>query len=73
MSPMQAIQAATRVNSELLKLDKIIGTLKPGKFADLIAVEGNPAADIKALRNVRKVMKNGRWVDSCSLGLSVIP
>jgi imidazolonepropionase-like amidohydrolase len=59
MPPLKAIQAATLVDAELLGWQDRIGAVEPGKLADLIAVEGNPLDDIKALRRVRFVMKGG--------------
>ncbi len=47
MTPLQAIQAATVVNARLLRREGKIGTLKPGAFADLIAVPGDPLADVR--------------------------
>ncbi len=60
MSPMAAIQAGTRVAAELMRWDDRLGTLERGKLADVIAVSGNPLADIKALEQVSMVMLNGR-------------
>jgi imidazolonepropionase-like amidohydrolase len=57
MPPLQALQAATAVAAHILHLD--IGQIKPGMFADLIAIEGDPIRDISALRQVRFVMKAG--------------
>ena len=62
MTPMQAIQAATRVNSELLGWQDRIGTLEPGKLADIIAVPGDPLRDLSQLENVSFVMLGGRVV-----------
>ncbi|HET7536702.1 MAG TPA: amidohydrolase family protein [Candidatus Didemnitutus sp.] len=59
MPPMKAIQAATLNASQLLELDKDIGTVEAGKFADLVAVAGDPLADIKLMTNVTFVMKAG--------------
>jgi imidazolonepropionase-like amidohydrolase len=60
MTPMQAIQAATRVNSELLGWQDRIGTLEPGKLADIIAVPGDPLRDLAVLEKVSFVMLGGR-------------
>ncbi|MFC1937940.1 amidohydrolase family protein [Chloroflexota bacterium] len=63
MTPMETILTATKNVAEALKLDKITGTLDAGKFADIIAINGDPSANIKVLRdrdNFRMVMKEGR-------------
>ena len=60
MKPIDAIRAATLGGSELLRMEKQIGTIEPGKFADVIAVEGNPLEDIGALGHVAFVMKAGQ-------------
>jgi imidazolonepropionase-like amidohydrolase len=62
MEPMRAIQAATSLAAELLRLEDEIGTVRPGLQADLIAVRGNPLEDIRVLQDVRFVMKGGRVV-----------
>ncbi|MBS0260884.1 MAG: amidohydrolase family protein [Planctomycetes bacterium] len=59
MSPMEAIQTATLNAAKLLKIDDRLGTLEEGKIADVIAVEGNPLTDIKTLKKVSFVMKEG--------------
>jgi len=59
MSNMDAILAATRNASKLLGWDKNLGTLTPGKWADIIAVRGDPLRDIKNMESVVFVMKNG--------------
>jgi len=60
MTPMQAIQAATTAAADLLGRSADLGSLKPGKFADLIAVTGDPLANIHVLENVSFVMKEGK-------------
>lgn len=59
MTPMEAILAGTRNASELLGWNKSVGTLEVGKWADIVAVEGDPLRDIHNTQNVIFVMKNG--------------
>jgi imidazolonepropionase-like amidohydrolase len=59
MTPMQAIQSATIRAAELLGKEGELGSIAPGRFADLVAVEGDPLADIRLLENVAHVMKGG--------------
>ena len=60
LTPMQAIQAGTRVGAELLRWDDRLGTIEAGKLADLVAVAGNPLDDMKALERVEFVMVGGK-------------
>jgi imidazolonepropionase-like amidohydrolase len=60
MTPMQALQAATRVNSELLGWQDDVGTVEIGKLADIVAVPGDPLRDLTVLENVSFVMLGGR-------------
>ena len=62
MTPLQALQAATINGAELLSLDKDLGTIEPGKFADLVAVPSNPLDDITTMEHVAWVMKAGKVV-----------
>ena len=59
MTPGEAIAAATVNGADLLGLSDEIGTIEPGKRADLIAVGGDPLADVAALKSVAFVMRNG--------------
>jgi imidazolonepropionase-like amidohydrolase len=59
MTPMQAIQAATSNAADLLGHANEVGSIKPGKYSDIIAVPGDPLADIRLLENVKFVMKDG--------------
>ncbi len=58
--PMDAIVSATSLAAKSLGLEEMIGAIAPGLKADLIAVEGDPSSDIRALERVRFVMKDGR-------------
>jgi imidazolonepropionase-like amidohydrolase len=60
MTPMHAIQAATSSAADLLGHSDVIGSIKPGKYADVIAVTGDPLQDISVLEKVEFVMKDGR-------------
>jgi imidazolonepropionase-like amidohydrolase len=64
MGPMGAIIAATRTNAEMMGLAHLLGTIEPGKWADLIAVDGNPLEDPSLFERGREtvmlVMKQGK-------------
>ncbi len=62
MTPMQAIQSATVEAAKLMRWDDRIGSIAPGKFADLVATTGDPLADVGRLEHVRFVMKGGTVV-----------
>ena len=59
MSPMQAIQSATISAADLMQWKDSVGSLTPGKYADIIAVEGDALADLRSFRKVGFVMKGG--------------
>jgi imidazolonepropionase-like amidohydrolase len=59
MTPLQALRSATAVASELLGMQKDIGTVEVGKYADIVAVPGDPLNDINVMQKVDFVMKNG--------------
>jgi imidazolonepropionase-like amidohydrolase len=60
MTPMQALRAATVTSAELIEREHELGRLEPGFLADIIAVPGDPSADIAKTLDVRFVMKDGR-------------
>jgi imidazolonepropionase-like amidohydrolase len=60
MTPLQAIRAATSNAADLLGHSDVLGSIKPGKYADIIAVQADPQQDVRALENVRFVMKDGK-------------
>jgi imidazolonepropionase-like amidohydrolase len=59
MTPMQAIRTATTTAAELLGWSDKMGTIEAGKWADLVAVSGDPLKDITELQRVKFVMKSG--------------
>ena len=60
MPDIDVLRSATSVNADLFHVEERVGRIKEGLLADLIAVSGDPSADISALRNVVLVMKDGR-------------
>jgi imidazolonepropionase-like amidohydrolase len=59
MTPMQAIQSATKAAAQLLDQEANLGSIEAGKLADIVAVDGDPASDITELERVKFVMKGG--------------
>lgn len=64
MTNHEVIRAATLKNAKYFKADDRLGSIEAGKQADLILIAGNPLEDIKNMRNVKKVMLNGSWVNN---------
>ena len=62
VSPARAIQSGTMVNAEVLGWQDQIGSVEKGKYADLVAVSGDPLADITELQRVKFVMKGGKII-----------
>jgi imidazolonepropionase-like amidohydrolase len=63
MKPMEVLLSATKVNAELFRLQDKIGTVEPGKYADLLVVEGNPLRNLRVFQNadnLKVIMKGGR-------------
>jgi imidazolonepropionase-like amidohydrolase len=62
MTPMEVLRSATAVNAEIFRMADRIGTVEPGKYADLLVVEGNPLRDLRVFQkpdNLRLIMKGG--------------
>jgi len=62
MTPAAAIQAGTIVNAQAMGWQDQVGSIAKGKFADLVAVSGNPLTDINELQRVKFVMKGGKII-----------
>ncbi|WP_437740714.1 amidohydrolase family protein [Sorangium sp. So ce1504] len=62
LSPMEVLVAGTLENARYFRADDRLGSVEAGKLADLVLIEGDPLADIRAMRRVKRVMLNGRWV-----------
>jgi imidazolonepropionase-like amidohydrolase len=62
MTPLGAIQASTINAADLIGWTDRVGAIEPGKFADLVAVEGDPLQDVSVLEHVDLVMKGGEVV-----------
>lgn len=71
MTPLEAIQSATIVAARAMNIDWDSGTVKAGKRADLILVNGNPLANIRDIRKVSRVVTNGRLYSTAKLWQSV--
>ena len=59
---MEIIAATTRNNAEFFRVSVRLGTIEPGKLADLVLLASDPLQDIRAMRRVERVMLNGRWL-----------
>jgi imidazolonepropionase-like amidohydrolase len=62
LSPLEALRAATTSAADLIGWPNDVGAVEIGKFADLIAIQGDPIADITVLQHVKFVMKGGRII-----------
>ncbi len=67
MTPLEALAAATRVPAAFVGLADSVGTITPGKWADLVVLDADPLADIENVRRIRGVMLNGKWYDRAAL------
>ena len=67
LSPLAALQTATVNAAGFLGLDKSLGTVQPGKLADLVLLDGNPLEDIRNTKRISLVMFDGRLFDRAAL------
>ncbi|MEW6511078.1 MAG: amidohydrolase family protein [Bacteroidota bacterium] len=67
MTPLEALRCATLYGAQYLGLDKDLGSLEPGKLADLVVMEKNPLDDIRNSESIRYVMVNGRLFDAATM------
>jgi len=70
MTPLQAIRSATSVGADNIGWGDRVGSIEKGKYADLIAVSGNPANDVTELERVKFVMKDGQVFRNDFAGLA---
>jgi imidazolonepropionase-like amidohydrolase len=63
LSPLEVISAATATGAAFLRRSHDLGSVEPGKLADLVVLTGDPSRDISRIRSVERVMVGGRWVD----------
>ena len=64
LTPMEAIVAGAMENARFFRIADRLGSVEPGKLADLVLVDGDPLKDISNMRRVKRVMLNGRWIES---------
>jgi imidazolonepropionase-like amidohydrolase len=64
LSPMEALVAGTMENARFFRAADRLGSVEAGKLADLILIDGDPLKDLAALRRVKRVMLNGKWVET---------
>ena len=67
MTPMEALRTATINPARNFGFDKDLGSIEPGKLADLVVIDGNPLADIRQSDRIAQVMQNGRLFDAATL------
>ncbi|HJV20521.1 MAG TPA: amidohydrolase family protein, partial [Sediminibacterium sp.] len=67
LTPQEALNSATFLAAQWLGIDKQIGTIEVGKFADLILLDNNPLTDIKNTRKIVGVFANGKWLDKTKI------
>jgi imidazolonepropionase-like amidohydrolase len=66
LSPTEALVAGTMQNARFFRIADRLGSIEAGKLADLILIDGDPLKDLAALRRIKRVMLNGKWVEPSS-------
>jgi imidazolonepropionase-like amidohydrolase len=67
LTPLEVLRTATMVSAEAMGVGADIGSIEPGKLADLTFIDGDPLQNIRDLRRVRRVIKDGNVYDVASL------
>jgi imidazolonepropionase-like amidohydrolase len=73
LTPLEAITAATWNNALFFHVEDRLGSIAPGRRADLVFVAGDPLTDLQALRRIKRVMLNGQWVVGADRPASAAP
>lgn len=68
LTPMEALVAGTMENARFFRIADRLGSIEAGKLADLVLIDGDPLKDIGAMRRVKRVMINGRWIEQIPKG-----
>ena len=67
LTPEEALIAATLLPAQWLGCDKLVGSVEPGKVADLVLLDENPLTDIRNTRKIAAVFVNGKWLDKAKI------
>ena len=67
LTPLEALQSATKIPAEFLHMAKDSGTIETGKFADLVLLDSNPLDDIRNIRKIQAVILRGTLLDRAAL------
>jgi len=68
LTPLEALQSATKDPAEFLHIEKDSGTIEKGKYADLVLLDANPLENIRNTRKIRAVILHGKLLDRAALG-----
>jgi imidazolonepropionase-like amidohydrolase len=67
LSPLEAIRAATGSSARIVGAERDLGTIAPGKFADLVLLDADPSTDVRNTRRIWAVVQNGKVVDRAAI------